>query len=131
LAVLWLRSIIVRTNARWPRRPLADAECSLSSGAANTFAAGGWLESGNFQLNKCRKRLRHAGVGYSIQLHRCLKISKKGTPMKSTKRALKAAVLAAMLAAVMLLSSGCITPCGTETCISIGMGPAAPVANTQ
>jgi hypothetical protein len=33
----------------------------------------------------------------------------KGTPMKGTKRALKAAALAAMLTAMMLLSTGCVT----------------------
>jgi hypothetical protein len=85
------------------------------------------------EKNKQMEKTRSAApvTGYSIHLDRCTTTSKKGTPMKSTKRALKAAVLAAMLAAVMLLSSGCITPCGTETCISIGMGPAAPVANMQ
>ncbi|MGH3626441.1 MAG: hypothetical protein ACRDRL_03220, partial [Sciscionella sp.] len=45
---------------------------------------------------------------YSIQLGRCLKTSKKGTPMKTTKRALKAAALAAVLIAMMLLSTGCV-----------------------
>ena len=34
-------SVIVRTTARQPREPRADAERSLSSSAASTFAAAG------------------------------------------------------------------------------------------
>jgi hypothetical protein len=34
-------SVIVRTNARWPRRLRADSERSLSSSAASNFAAAG------------------------------------------------------------------------------------------
>ena len=37
------------------------------------------------------------------------KTNEEGTPMNSTKRALKGVALAAMLTAVMLLSTGCIT----------------------
>jgi hypothetical protein len=35
-------SVIVRTIARFPRRPRADAEYSLSSRPASTFAAAGY-----------------------------------------------------------------------------------------
>jgi len=37
----------VRTTARWPRRPRADDEVSLSSSAASTFAAAGALGAGS------------------------------------------------------------------------------------
>jgi hypothetical protein len=56
---------------------------------------------------------------HSIQLHSCLKTSKKGTPMngpmnaKSTKRRmLKAGAAAATLVAVLLSSTGCTITCG-------------------
>jgi hypothetical protein len=34
-------SVVVRTTARPPREPRADAECSLSSTVTSTFAAAG------------------------------------------------------------------------------------------
>jgi hypothetical protein len=88
----------------------------------------GWKPRRGFQLNKCRKRLRHGGDRYSIQLHSCQKTSKKGTPMKgpmnakSTKRRmLKAGAVAVTLVAVLAGSTGCTLSCtvpaaGQVTC---------------
>jgi len=39
------RSVNVRTTASRPRRLCAPTECSLSSNAVSTFAAGGWFET--------------------------------------------------------------------------------------
>ena len=42
-------SLNPRTTARLPRRPRADAECSLSSSALNTFAVADWKPLSGYQ----------------------------------------------------------------------------------
>jgi len=73
-------SVIVRTNARPPRRPRAEAEASLSSSVANAFAAADcWFTalglskiraSANARLGKSghKQLLAEARGGYSTQI---------------------------------------------------------------